>query len=156
MQGRRQESPRRCEGEAGTALVELALLLAPLCLLLFGIVVYGFLMSFRQNMTQAAGEGARAGAIAPPDSSPDTHVFAINQATDATSKALQSFGEDCGNGRTTCLVAVDFCPAPSTQKCVTVTVTYDYEHNPLMPDIPIVSGAIPSTFVSKSTAQINQ
>jgi Flp pilus assembly protein TadG len=134
----------------------MAFMIAPLCLLLFGIVVYGYLMSFRQNMTQAAAEGARAGAIAPPDNSPNTHVLAINQATDATTKALQSFGEDCGNGRTTCSVVVTTCPSPSTLNCVTVTVTYDYEHNPLMPDIPLVSGAIPSTFVSKSTAQINQ
>jgi Flp pilus assembly protein TadG len=109
--------------------------MAPLCLLLFGIIVYGYLMSFRQNMTQAAAEGARAGAIAPPDNTPGDHHTAINQATD---------------------VNVDFCPTPSTALCVTVTVTYDYEHHPLMPDIPLVSAAIPSTFVSKSTAQINQ
>jgi Flp pilus assembly protein TadG len=156
LQRRRQESPRRCTGEAGTALVELALLITPLVLLLFGIIIYGYLMSFRQNMTSAAAEGARAGAIAPPDSSPDSHVTAFNQATIATSKALQSFGEDCNNGRTTCDVVILTCPAPSTLKCVTVTVTYDYEHNPLMPDVPVVSSAIPSTFVSKSTAQINQ
>ena len=54
MQGRRQESPKRCEGEAGTALVEMAFMIAPLCLLLFGIIVYGYLMSFRQNMHRAS------------------------------------------------------------------------------------------------------
>jgi Flp pilus assembly protein TadG len=133
----------------------MAMIIVPLCMLLFGIVVYGYLMSFRQNMTQAAAEGARAGAIAPADPTPNTHVFAINEATNATSKALQSFGEDCGNGRTFCSVVVDLCPAPSAAHCVTVTVTYDYENHPLMPDVPVVSGAIPSTFESKSTAQIN-
>ena len=48
-------------------------------------------------------------------------------------------------------------PPPVTPlKCITVRVTYDYEHHPLMPDIPLVANAIPSTFVSTSTAQINQ
>lgn len=144
--------PKRCQGDAGTALVEMAFLIAPLCLLLFGIIVYGYLMSFRQNMTTAAAEGARAGALAP-NSVGD--VDAITQATDATNHALESFGEDCGNGRMTCTVVVDTCPAPSTDRCVTVTVTYDYEHHPLMPDVPIVSAAIPSTFVSSSTAEVN-
>src|SRR3954453_6472840 len=87
------ESPKRFRGDAGTALVEMAFIITPLCMLLFGIVIYGYLMSFRQNMTQAATEGARAGAIAPPDADPGTHVYAVNQATDATYKALRSFGE---------------------------------------------------------------
>jgi len=137
-------------------------MVAPLCLLLFGIVVYGYLMSFRQNYTQGAAEGARAGAIAPPDASPTSHTIAYSQATVATRQALQSFGKDCDNVSTTCVVTVDDCattttPPPVTPlKCITVRVTYDYEHHPLMPDIPLVANAIPSTFVSTSTAQINQ
>jgi Flp pilus assembly protein TadG len=146
--------PTRCQGDAGTALVEMAFLIAPLCLLLFGIIVYGYLMSFRQNMTSAAAEGARAGALAP---SSDGDATAIDRATKATSDALKSFGEDCDNGRTTCTVVVDTCPASvsTTDRCVTVTVQYDYEHHPLMPDVPIVSAAIPGTFTSSSTAQVN-
>jgi len=134
----------------------LALILTPLCMLLFGIVVYGYLMSFRQNMTQAAAEGARAGAVAPPDATPDTHDFAISQAMDATNQALGSFGEGCGNGRSTCSVTVAPCPSPSAAQCVTVTVSYDYQHHPLMPNVPLVSGFIPGTFTSTFTAQVNQ
>jgi len=135
------------------AVVEMAMIMVPLCLMLFGIIVYGYLMSFRQNMTAAAAEGARAGAVAPFD---DVHYYAITQATNATDKALGSFGEGCGNGRMTCNVAVGACPAPSTFQCVTVTIQYDYAGHPLMPDVPIVSSAIPGTFTSSSTAQINQ
>ena len=169
MQGRRAGSPKRFQGDAGTSLVELALIITPLCLLLFGIVIYGYLMSFRQNMTQAAAEGARAGAIAPPDLTPDTHVYAISQAADATNKALQSFGESCGatvsstsssqvltNGRSTCNVTVATCSAPSTAQCVTVIVTYDYADHPLMPSVPIVTNFIPGSFTSTFTAQVNQ
>ena len=147
----------------------MAFIITPLCMLLFGIVVYGYLMSFRQNMTQAAAEGARAGAIAPPDADPDTHVYALNQATDATNKALGSFGQGCGttvsssdssevssDGKSTCSVNVGACPAPSTAQCVTVTLTYDYNHHPLMPSVPLVTNFIPSTFTSTFTAQVNQ
>lgn len=158
MERRRQVPARRCEGDAGTALVEMAFILVPLCLLLLGIIVYGYLMSFRQNMTQAAAEGARAGAIAPPDQDPATHFIAEAQAMDATEQAVASFGESCSGPEMNCFVDFDPCEIsdPTGPVCVTVTVIYDYEHYPLMPDIPLVSAAIPSEFVSKSTAQINQ
>ncbi|HEX4819415.1 MAG TPA: TadE family protein, partial [Acidimicrobiales bacterium] len=108
------ESPKRCRGDAGTALVELALIITPLCMLLFGIVIYGYLMSFRQNMTQAATEGARAGAVAPVGTA---STIALN----ATNNALHSFGETCGSGGYTCDVQVATCPtAGSTSQCVTV------------------------------------
>jgi Flp pilus assembly protein TadG len=130
VEGRRQKSPRRCTGEAGAALVEMAFLIAPLCLLLFGIIVYGYLMSFRQNMTQAAAEGARAGAVATPDAS---YATAKARAKDATNKALGSFGEACDNGRTTCAFVVTTpCPSSTAPACINVTVSYDYAGHPLM------------------------
>lgn len=156
MERRHARTRKRCSGDDGTSLVEMALIITPLCLFLFGILIYGYLMSFRQNMTQAAAEGARAGAVAPPDADPSTHYYAINQATDATNKALQSFGEGCGNGRSTCNVVVGTCPSPSTATCVTVTVTYDYAGHPLMPSVPIVTNFIPNNFTSTFTAQVNQ
>jgi Flp pilus assembly protein TadG len=147
------ESPKRCRGDAGTALVEMAFIITPLCMLLFGIVIYGYLMSFRQNMTQAATEGARAGAVAPMDPG---HTKAISAATEATNSALHSFGESCGQGGYTCVVAVDTCPTVgSTAQCVTVTVRYDYAHHPLMPSVPLVTNFIPGEFRSSFTAQVN-
>jgi Flp pilus assembly protein TadG len=134
----------------------MAFVLVPLSMMLFGIIVYGYLMSFRQNMTQAAAEGARAGAVAPRDNDPLTHVYAYNQALAATEQALGSFDESCTNGRMTCEITFPVCPDSPGFTCVTVTVRYDYEHHALMPDIPLVSAAIPSEFVSSSTAQINQ
>jgi Flp pilus assembly protein TadG len=153
VHGRREGSLNRCEGDAGTALVEMAFLIAPLCLLLFGIVVYGYLMSFRQNMTQAAAEGARAGAVAMVDTN---YLTAKAQALAATNKALGAFGESCSNGRMTCTFVVSTpCPGSTAPACIAVTLSYDYAHHPLMPDIPIVSSAIPSPFVSTSSAQLN-
>ena len=151
MERPQAESPKRCRGDAGTALVELALILTPLCMLLFGIIVYGYLMSFRQNMTQAAAEGARAGAVAPP-------TAAYDQAMDATDQAVHSFGKACGSDGTSCQVAIGNCPnstATTPPQCVTVTVTYDYANHPLMPSVPLVSSFIPGTFTSTFSAQVN-
>src|SRR5690349_23552436 len=85
-----QQSPKRCTGDDGTALVEMAFVIVPLCMLLFGIIVYGYLMSFRQNMTQAAAEGARAGAVA-------SSGQASTKANEATNDALQSSGGSWGH-----------------------------------------------------------
>src|SRR4051812_46377005 len=99
VEGQRQKR-RRCNGDDGTALVELAFLIVPLCLLLFGIIVYGYLMSFRQNMTQAADEGARAGAVEMFRN--DAYVTAKAVALTATNKALGSFGQTCDNVKMSC------------------------------------------------------
>lgn len=156
MDRRHREARRRCSGDAGTAVVELALIIVPLCLLLFGIIVYGYLMSFRQNMTAAAAEGARAGAVAVPDPG---YATAIAHARAATNKALGSFGQACDNGKTSCTIVVDnagtgVCTT-SPVPCIKVTVTYDYAGHPLLPDIPLVSNVLPSNFVSSSSAQLN-
>ena len=57
-------STRRLRGDEGAVLVEMSIAGILLVFLLLGIVMFGFLMSFRQNMTQAAAEGVRAGAVA--------------------------------------------------------------------------------------------
>ena len=140
------ESPKRCRGDAGTALVELALIITPLCMLLFGIVIYGYLMSFRQNMTQAAAEGARAGAVA---------VYG-NGPNDARSAAEQSIGgfHACNNGLT-CDVEQGNCPNQPSVQCITVRLTYDYANHPLLPSIPIVGAFLPDTIATSAVAEIN-
>src|SRR5205085_1642295 len=103
VERRHHESPRRCAGDNGTAMVEMAFVLVPLCMLLFGILIYGYLMSFRQNMVQAAAEGARAGAVAAQSS---------NIATDARAAAEQSISgfHSCDNGLTCEVVGPTPCP----------------------------------------------
>ena len=54
---------RRAPSERGAAAVEFALVVPLLLLLIFGIISYGMMLSFRQGLTQAASEGARAAAV---------------------------------------------------------------------------------------------
>ena len=84
---------RRRRSESGAAAVEFALVLPLLMLLLFGIISYGVMLSFRQSLSQAAAEGARAAAV----------TFVVGQkqseAYSSVNQALDSFGVicDCGH-----------------------------------------------------------
>src|SRR3954453_12675236 len=126
----------RCEGEVGAAVVEMALVGMLLVFLLFGIVVFGYLMSFRQNMVQAAAEGARAGAVA-------ANGNATSDAQAAASQSISGF-HSCTGGLT-CQVTVGNCPAQPAITCVTVQLIYDYANPPLLPDVPIIGAFLPST-----------
>src|SRR4029079_19073677 len=60
---RSSDVPRSGRGERGAVLVEFAISSVLLLLLLFGIIEYGYVLSFKQGLTQAAAEGARAAAV---------------------------------------------------------------------------------------------
>src|SRR6476661_9737873 len=59
---------RLSRGERGTAVVEFALVSIPLFLLVIGIVDFGRALNYNNNLTQLAGQGARAAAV---DRNPD-------------------------------------------------------------------------------------
>jgi Flp pilus assembly protein TadG len=70
----RQTSSRRASGrpsrDRGAAMVEFALILPIFVALVFGIISYGYMLSYRQAVSQAASEGARAAAIVPSGMTP--------------------------------------------------------------------------------------
>jgi TadE-like protein len=49
--------------ERGTAVVEFALVALPLCLIVFGILDFGRALNYYNNLTQLAGQGARAATV---------------------------------------------------------------------------------------------
>ncbi len=49
--------------ERGTAVVEFALIALPLCLIVFGVLDFGRALNYYNNLTQLAGQGARAAAV---------------------------------------------------------------------------------------------
>jgi len=130
-------------------MVEMALVGTLLVFLLFGILIFGYLMSFRQNMTQAAAEGARAGAVA-------ASGHAQADATSAVSNAVAAFGQTCGSGGMVCDIPVPTtCTNNLSATCITVTLTFHYSQHPLLPDVPLVSAFLPTDIVTTSVAEIN-
>lgn len=159
---------RRGRGDDGAALVEFAFVMVLLFTLIFGIISFGLILSFKQDMTRAAAEGARAGAVAVavlPEKPADA---ATTAAEDATEEAVKAFGGsfeadgcsrlgmDCGNvvggpGQ----IDVAPCTEDINAQCVTVKLVFDYENHPLYGHIPLISEFMPNEVRSASVARIN-
>ena len=58
--------PERCRGDDGAGAPRVRAHLVLLFTLLFGIISFGLILSFQQDVTRAAAEGARGGAVAIP------------------------------------------------------------------------------------------
>ena len=141
-------SPRR-QDQRGTAVVEFAIASMLLLLLLFGIISYGYILSFKQGLTQAAAEGARAGAVGTP-----------TDAVNAVTRAVGAFKKTCNTGGLTCQgsVAGQWPPQTytcGTHSCITITVSYDWKNYPLLPRFPGLGLILPDTLTSTSVTQVS-
>ncbi len=139
----------RRERERGAAAVEFALVVPLLLLLVFGIISYGYMLSFRQAMSQGAAEGARSAAVWASAYAASQDTQRKSAATTSVDEALKSYGVTCASGAT-CTTAIAAC---GTAKCVTVTVSYPYGTNPLTPKIPLVP--LPASLSYTASARVS-
>ena len=161
---REASEPRRAprgRGDDGAAVVELAFVMVLLFTLVFAIISFGLILSFKQDMTRAAAEGARAGAVALPLAGQTPEEAALAAAQGATEEAVKGFGGsfstpgctragmDCSN------VAVGPCSEDPTRDCVTVELVFDYGAEPLYGRLPLVSAFLPDEVRAGSVARIN-
>jgi len=140
---------RRRQDQRGTAVVEFAIASMLLLLLLFGIISYGYILSFKQGLTQAAAEGARAGAVGTP-----------TDAVNAVTRAVNAFNKTCNTGGLTCQGsgAGQWPPVPytcGTHTCITIQVSYDWKNYPLLPRFPGLGLLLPDTLKSTSVTQVS-
>lgn len=135
--------------DRGAATVEFALISIPLLALVFGAISYGYMLSFRQAMSQGAAEGARAAAVwaASYDSTQDTARIAAAKAS--INEALASYGVSCTSGAT-CTVTIAPC---GTVRCVKVSVSYPYAAKPLTPDPFLIP--LPETLTYVADARVS-
>jgi Flp pilus assembly protein TadG len=150
---------RRASGDDGAALVEFAFVSVLLLTVVFAIINLGLILSFKQDVTRAAAEGARAAAVAFPASD------AVADATAATEEAVQSFNKSCTGAGMTCTVTQHDCgdPVPDTNgleagepDCVQVELVYDYEGHPLLVPVPLISAFLPDEIRATSDARLNE
>ena len=127
----------------GAAAVEFALVVPLLLGLAFAIVSYGVMLSLRQTVSQAAAEGARAAAVAPAHPSSPAYG-AVARASSAVASALGPGYACSGGALTKDGTGVGTCAVTPPVDCddagcaYVVTVSYDYEHHPLVPAFPFV------------------
>lgn len=146
----------RERNERGAAVVETALCLCFLVLpLVFGIIGYAYMLSFRQTVSQSAAEGARAAAVAPIGTAESDRVSAAYKAIDA-SMSTGVGGLKCGEDHLTCeAVIVANCGDGSANNCMKVTVAYPYRDHSLMPSIPGLGFVLPSEVSYSAMAQVS-
>ena len=162
MDGRRRARERgtRPRGERGAAAVEFALVVPLFVALVFGILSYGWMLSYRQGISQAAAEGARSMAVAP-----SGNPTALTDARAAVNRALASYGVECTSTGTlthggrvvgTCtLVLNESCAGTVNQHCARVSITHAYRDNPLIPSFPGLGITLPQQLSYQTTAEIS-
>ena len=148
----------RPQDDGGAAMVELALVMVLLFTLIFGIINFGLILSFKQDMTRAAAEGARAAAVAYPSSG------ALTEAETATEQAVQGFNKTCvPGGGLTCSFELHDCGEavpdpiddPLLPNCVQVDLQYDYENHPLLSPVPLIEPFLPNAIRATSDSRTN-
>ena len=136
--------------QRGAALLEMAIAVGLLSLLLFGIITFGVTLSYKQSMTQATNEAARAAAVAPPG-------LARTRAEAAANRATSGFGTPCNSSNgLTCTFIEGPCDGDPTLDCMTVELTYALRTHPRVPSIGAISSTLPETLVSRAVVQINK
>jgi len=141
----------RGDEERGAAAIEFALVAPLLILLVMGVISYGYMLSFRQALSQAAAESARATAVSPFP----TAAARQQEGLDALNESLDSYGVVCdgfaagshlrkdGQNVGTCSVVIGTCANDPTKDCVTAALAYAYEAHPLTPSFPGASLVLP-------------
>lgn len=137
----------RVRHQRGAAAVEFALVLLPLLWIVFGIISFGMMLSFRQSLSQAATEGARAAAV---------QIDATKREGDAktaVADAMNAVGKTCTSAGMTCTVSLP--AACGSGQCITVTVKYAYRANPVIPSPPLVGNALPQNLTYAATVRVS-
>jgi Flp pilus assembly protein TadG len=134
--------------------VEFIIVVPFLMMFLYMIIAYGVMFSFRQTMSQAAVEGARAAAVAPSNLTyaqrRDRALVAINESFQGGIGGTLT----CGGVLTCTIPTVPVTCGNSTQ-CISVTVQYPYRTNPRVVVPQFFGAALPANLVYTASARIN-
>ena len=154
------QTSRRVD-ERGAAAVEFALVAPLLILLVMGIISYGYMLSFRQALSQGAAEGARATAVSPFPTALDRQ----EEGLDALNEAMDAYGISCDGVAAgshlrkssinvgTCSVTIGTCANDPTKDCVTAAIDYAYSDHPLTPKFPGIGLVLPNSLSYDAVAR---
>ncbi|MET0822085.1 MAG: TadE/TadG family type IV pilus assembly protein [Aeromicrobium sp.] len=142
--------------------IEFVLVLPFFLFLIFLLIGMATMFSFRQALSQAATEGARAAAVQPLDATDAARtsdaLAAINGTLGAQADVTCSSGVLKRRGVTagTCSVSAP-APCDGDKKCVTVRLSYGYRDHQLAGSMPFVPDALfPSSLTYVSSARVAQ
>jgi Flp pilus assembly protein TadG len=121
--------------ERGTAMVEFTLVLIPLSLIIFGVLDFGRALNYYNDLTQLAGQGARAAAVNQnPNGGVATNSFQQQLAQLADSPELKNQSAAKGGPVQACIDT----PLPTgVGTPVKVRVTFQFNFIPIVHGLPI-------------------
>jgi Flp pilus assembly protein TadG len=122
---------RYLRDDRGTAVVEFALVIIPLTLIVFGILDFGRALNYYNDLTQLAGQGARAAAV---DQNVDGTAADGNFQKLVADNADSPELKNASNHINVCVAA----PLPTkTGDPVTVTTSFNFHFIPLVHPVAI-------------------
>lgn len=138
--------------EHGAVTVEFVLVLPFFLFLIFEVINYGMMLSFRQTMSQAAAEGARAAAVAPPNLDGTARVPIAKAAVNEAFEGQIGPALSCTSGLTCNVTPL---PAPCTTPPCRISVQLSYPYKGSVRDVMphIFGNPLPTTVTYTASAR---
>ncbi|HEX7738959.1 MAG TPA: TadE/TadG family type IV pilus assembly protein [Marmoricola sp.] len=118
--------------------------------LVLGIIEFGAMLTFRQALSQAASEGARATVGAPSGDVTSAATAAIKNVMDGQTY----LSTNCSNGLN-CDISSPYSCDGGVHTCVKVVVSADYKNLDGAITFPGMSFAVPSKLSFTSTVEVS-
>ncbi|MFM0359484.1 TadE/TadG family type IV pilus assembly protein [Paraburkholderia sediminicola] len=137
--------------QRGSTAIEFALVFPLFFTILYSIITFSLIFVAQQNLTLAAEEGARAALNWQSNTSLQNAL--VNRGNAACTAANLMVATLVQSMQCTSTSAP--CGPGNTMQCVNVLLTYNYQANPLVPTLPLLSYTLPNTLSSSATVQLN-
>jgi Flp pilus assembly protein TadG len=140
---------RLIRNERGAAALEFAIVAQLLFLLLYGLIMYGFVFALDHNISQASAEAARH-AISEPTTATEATIIS-DAETDARNHI--SFG----TAKTNAVITADIihnCNGVTNLRCIHVSITYDWRAHPVIPGFVGMQHLAPAQIGAESTVEL--
>ncbi len=134
----RARARRRRGDESGAAILEFSLVVLLFVSFLYALVAFGVILAKKQEITNAAADGARAA------------VGSATPAAVAQARVEQALGAP--GSKYTASYTTAACTG-GTGNCITVTIDWDYAGNPVVPNPPLFGKVTPDTLSTKAVVQ---
>ncbi|NPT59495.1 TadE/TadG family type IV pilus assembly protein [Paraburkholderia elongata] len=141
----------RARAQRGSTAIEFALLFPLFFTVLYVIVTFSLIFVAQQNLTLAAEEGARAALNWQSNTSLQNALVNRGNAACAAAKLMIATLAQSAQ----CTPSSAPCGPGNAMQCVNVSLTYNYQANPLVPSLPLMSFTLPNALSSSATVQLN-
>lgn len=147
---------KRLGDERGSVLVEFSLVFGLFAFIIYALVTFGMILASKNSLTHAAAEGARAAIGVPDQPAATLNARREAEAKAAVARSLDWFGAKYQPSDTTTVIAkCDPANPVDLSECITVTITYPYSARPIVPPMPGLGLATPSTFSATAVVQLS-